>query len=320
MKRPPIPLPNFYPSDEAINSIPQIVECLVMGCVPDHPIIDKQMNIVAFGSCFADYVSRYLVNADYNVITKAGSNVAHIASMGDAFVNTFVILQQFEWAWMDKKPTVPLRYKGAWDLSEDIRIETKRLLDKTDVFILTLGLSEVWHGNEFRMATQIENTVNLCAIVRLIRRYRPDAIIVFTLSPVPLKMTFRSQSCLVANEASKASLRSAIDELMAGSDDKSLFYFPSYELVKNCFNHPYVRDRRHIYQHVVDFMMSVFDCYFCGGIPKQKLLERFNKARERDRKICSDIPQLSDIDDNMMIVAESDGRLDRSYRSVGAQH
>ena len=96
---------------------------------------------------------------------------------------------------------------------------TKKLFDETDVYILTLGLSEVWHDEQtggvfwrtipkdafdparhkFRVSTVDENRDNLAAIQALIRKHRPDAKIVLTLSPIPLAATFRNVSCVSAN-------------------------------------------------------------------------------------------------------------------------
>lgn len=118
------------------------------------------------------------------------------------------------------------------------------------MFIITFGLSEIWYDettgevfwravptenfdatrHKFRVATQAENLRTMQAIYSLIRKHRPDAPIVFTLSPVPLTATFRPISAVVASAASKASLRGALDEFFADSMAHGAFYFPSYEL------------------------------------------------------------------------------------------
>ena len=48
---------------------------------------------------------------------------------------------------------------------------------------------------------------------QMIRKNNKNASIIFTLSPVPLKATFRNMSCTVANSVSKAILRVALDEI-----------------------------------------------------------------------------------------------------------
>jgi hypothetical protein len=296
----------FHPNDTAFHG-KGIVGELVRGLVPAKPIINKKTSIVAFGSCFADNVSHYLHEAGYNVATKQDS-VAHISRFGDGIVNTFAVLQQFQWAWEKKRPTQELWHgydAKAHGYDEDIRVATRRMLDKTDVFIITLGLSEIWYDeptgevfwravpsdkfdakrHKFRVASQYENLQNLHLIVGRIRRYRPEAKIIFTLSPIPLTATFRPMSCIVASSASKANLRSALDEFMSLKIDDKVFYFPSYELVLNCFHNQFMEDRRHVHYHIIQFVMAVFERYFCGGPTDLQVYDKFVITRQLDKYI-----------------------------------
>ena len=76
--------------------------------------------------------------------------------------------------------------------------------------------------------------------------------------------TFRPISCLTASSVSKAILRVAVDQLMRENpDDRALFYFPSYEIVKDFFVDPYEEDNRHPTPEVVKFIMMTFERYFC---------------------------------------------------------
>lgn len=280
-------VPNFYPDDRSYFDIPPIIDYLVAGCIPPQPIISKTTRVITFGSCFADHITRHLQSKNFNVAT---------VQLGDQIVNTYAILAQFESAWLNKKPDI-----ATWH-EYDVPLNRK-LLNEADVFIMTLGLSEVWYDDptgevfwspvtqarfditrhKFRTVTHSENFNNLNEMVKLIRIHRPNATIIFTLSPIPLKATFKSQSCLVANEASKAKLRSALDELMDNwIADKNLFYLPSYELVKNCFNFQFMQDRRHIHQHVIDFVMVVFERYFCGSVTYFEVLAAFRRAQMLD--------------------------------------
>ena len=127
------------------------------------------------------------------------------------------------------------------------------MFEATRVFVITLGLAEVWYqrrraeggaeaggkaraGAEeeqeeqeeevlwravpsdrfdprrhgFRVSSVGENLRNLRAIVALIRAHVPAAVVVFTLSPVPLSATFRGVSCVTANAVSKSILRVAV--------------------------------------------------------------------------------------------------------------
>lgn len=301
---------NFLPSDVTYAREGVIGEYLVKGTVPPAPFIDEETNIVAFGSCFAGHISNFLKDRGYNIATKK-DGTAYISRMRDGIVNTFAIRQQFEWAWLNQSPQVDLWHGYdalALGYDEEVRLKTRELFDNADVFIITVGLSEVWYDeptgevfwravpeehfdasrHKFRNTTVEENRKNLEAIYALIREYRPDAHIVLTLSPIPLLATFRDLSCYAANSVSKSVLRVALDEMMRKlqSTDDRLFYFPSYEIVMNCFNHQFMEDRRHVHNHVLNFNMNVFLKYFCtSGMTESELYAQLCHAQKLDRRV-----------------------------------
>jgi len=301
---------NFLPSDQTYKSSEIIDKYLVKGTVPREPFIDVKTSIVAFGSCFANNISNFLQERGYNVSTRK-DDLAYISRMGAGMVNTFAIRQQFEWAWLNKSPQTQLWHGYdalALGYDEKVRLKTVKLLDKSDVFIITLGLAEVWYDepteevfwravpkahfdasrHKFRLSSVAENLKNLNAIYSLIREHRPDAKIVFTLSPIPLVATFRDISCEMANVTSKSILRVALDEFMRSINDANerVFYFPSYEIVLNAFNNQFMEDRRHIHKHVLDFNMKVFEKYFCKSrITNEELVSHLRKAQKLDRRV-----------------------------------
>lgn len=298
----------FYPGDEAFVRDDILTKYIVRGLMPETPMIAAETPIVAFGSCFAAHIGKYLRAIDYNVATRK-DDIAYVSKMGDGIVNTYAILQQFEWAWEGKMPQNALWHDyNAVELGYDDRVRkrTRRLFDGADVFILTLGLSEVWYDeptgevfwraipydkydpsrHKFRVTTHAENLHNLRRIHSLIRAHRPDAYIVTTLSPIALTATFRDIPSIAANAASKAILRSALDEFHAGAQDPRLFYFPSYEIALNCFTNPLMEDRKHVHKFVLDFNMKVFERYFCrSGLTDADLLVRFRDAQKLDRRV-----------------------------------
>jgi Flp pilus assembly protein TadD/predicted nucleic acid-binding Zn-ribbon protein len=301
---------NFYPKDDSLKDDRVISTHMVRGLTPQAPLFDERSWIVAFGSCFAAHVSDYLYELGYNVATKQGG-AAYVSRMGDGIVNSFAIRQQFEWAWNGKKPEVDLWHgydAKALGYDEDVRLATRQLFDQADAFIITLGLSEVWYDeptgevfwravpmeyfdptrHKFRVTSHAENLENLRAIHAMIREHRPDATIIFTLSPIPLTATFRPVPCIVADAVSKAVLRAALDEFYRGAQDEdaNLYYFPSYEIALRCFDHPYMEDRRHVHKHVLDLNMAVFERFYCRtGMTDQDLLERFRTAQALDEAI-----------------------------------
>lgn len=299
---------NFFPKDGSLATPSAIEEYFVKGWVPAAGFVAKDTPVVAFGSCFAANISKYLHARDYNVLTKKDER-SYVTTMGDGIVHTFAIRQQFEWAWLNKTPSVELwhGYKAEeFGYDEEARQATRDLFNAAEVFVITLGLSEIWYDeptgevfwravpahkidpsrHKFRVSTQAENKANLHEIRRLIRAHRPDAKILFSLSPIPLTATFRPVSCMTANSVSKAVLRSALDEFIREAQDENLFYFPSYEVVMHGFNNQWLADRKHVYTHVLDFNMKIFEYFFCApGIDRQELEDSFRKAQAIDARI-----------------------------------
>ena len=277
---------NFMPkSDVIVADDPTTEEHILYGWTPDKPFITKEHKVLAFGSCFADEVQNYLRKRQYNIppIDKCS-----VTKCGAGMVNTYTIRQQFEWAYDESSsenpddvwhfdPAIP----PAWQLKKDKQI-TRELFDTTDVFIITLGLSEVWyekatgyvfwkaisseifdeekHG--FRVTTVEENKQNLSRIIELIKKYNPKATIVLTVSPVGLKATFRPVSCITANCVSKSVLRVAIDELIRDGNQSNVFYWPSYEIITASHTHQFEADHRHPKRESVERIMRLFHKYF----------------------------------------------------------
>ncbi len=302
---------NFHPRDPSLLKSDFVTTHIAHGLMPAAPFLDKSSQIVAIGSCFAAHIANYLFERGFDVGTRR-PNAAYVTSVSDGMVNSYALLQQFEWAWTGRQPSQPLWYdRDARILAadEEIRLETKALFDTADCFILTFGLSEVWYDeptgevfwraipirlydptrHKFRVAGFEENLANMRRIHALIREHRPDARIVMTLSPIALQATFRPIPCIVANTESKAILRAALGEMMRTTQDERLFYFPSYEVVQECFTAPFLNDRVHVHNHVLDFNMGVFERYFClTGMTDADLRVRWEVARELDRRVAAE--------------------------------
>lgn len=277
---------NKTPKLDQLFSVQGMRDYVLHGFLPEEPPIDEATQITAFGSCFASNISGYLARRNFAVAGREGDdNNAYVIRCGEGMVNTFVIRQQFEWAWENRTFEGELwhGYKAeAYGYDEEVRKTTKAIFDRTDVFILTLGLSEVWYdeptGNvfwrtipkdvydperhRFRVASVSENKDNIAAICALIRKHRPEAKIVLTLSPIPLIATFRDQSCLASNEVSKATLRVALDEFLR-ENPGAAYYWPSYEIVRQVFDGGLKEDMRHPDPTIINFIMSLFELTWC---------------------------------------------------------
>jgi len=280
---------NFYPNIANMRAPGAVEDFILEGWLPSEPFIAPETKITAFGSCFAEHISNYLNQRNYTILTKSDAN-AHVVDMAEAMVHSYAIRQQFDWAFRGITPTTSVWHgyeAEEYDHDEATRLTTLDLFEQTDVFILTFGLSEVWYDeptgevfwravpaevfdpdrHKFRVTTVAENVGNMRAVYDTIREFRPDARIIFTLSPIPLLATFRPVSCIGANAASKAILRSAIDEVHRDvAHEGKLFYWPSYEILEQAFGPGrYEPDRRHIKGALLDYVMALFETHYCVG-------------------------------------------------------
>ncbi|MGR3661164.1 MAG: GSCFA domain-containing protein [Paracoccaceae bacterium] len=280
---------NFNPSKANMVSEQSVYNNVLKGWLPKKANITPETQITAFGSCFADNISHWLAKRNYRILTHDQEKKdTYVIRMSEGMVNSFVIRQQFEWVW-DELTFDQALWHGydaeEFGYGEETKAQQREIFDSTDVFILTFGLSEVWYDHttgdvfsrtipkdqydperhRFRVSTVDENRENMEVIYNLIRKNRPDAKIIFTLSPIPLTATFRDNSCITSNSVSKSILRVAIDEIvLAHKDEGVLFYWPAYEIVTDVFHQPYKDDRRHVERAVLDYIMTEFELRWCN--------------------------------------------------------
>jgi hypothetical protein len=309
---------NFNPRLRNLVGADSIVRHVIGSWAPQEPLIGPQTRICAFGSCFAANISNWLAKRNFNVLTQQGeSKQAYVIRFGEGLVNSYSLLQQFEWAFENKKNEVSLWHGYSaeeYGYNDDVRLETLELFESADIFILTLGLSEVWYDeltggvfwravpsdkfdagrHKFRVTTVEENRANIREIYRLIRKHRPSAKIIFTMSPIPLVATFRPVPCITANSASKAILRAALDEFIREVIDEGVaYYWPSYEIVLDVFSNRWKEDRRHVRDEILDFIMTAFEHVWChGSTPRYTLAEAWIRARAVDGSLPETLPEL----------------------------
>ena len=279
---------NFLPSKKFFSDDNFIKEYILNGFIPKQPLINKKDKIIAFGSCFAYHVSDFLSKKGYTVFNKKVSPGSHIIRYGEGMANSFTVLEQLEWIFENKKIE-----ENTWhftpdenaEINDKIRIDAFKILSQINLFVITLGLSEVWYNkiteqvywkaipankfndniHGFKLSTVEENTNNINKIYKIINKHCPSAKLVFTLSPIPLIATFRAQSCITANSVSKSILRISIDNILTKYKNKdNIFYYPSYEITKDFFIDPYHEDNRHLKPNYTKILMEYFEKYFCN--------------------------------------------------------
>lgn len=281
---------NFLPAKKVMRDAEDgLAKFVLQGWMPDTPFIRRDQLITSFGSCFATHVTTFLDKQGFNVSLKdAKVENSYVIRFGEGLANTFAVRQQLEWGFGEQDFDDALWFGAQKEIAApdpEVRRQTADLLSRTEVFIITLGVSEVWFDKQsgevawraipeqlfdenrhgFRVSTVEENRDNLGAIRDIILRHRPDAKIIFTLSPVPLMATFRDVSCISASSVSKAILRVAIDEFLRALPDEQddTYYFPSYEAIMHFFREPFMEDNRHPKQKYVQKVLYHFLRFFC---------------------------------------------------------
>jgi hypothetical protein len=147
------------------------------------------------------------------------------------------------------------------------------------VVIVTLGMTEAWfhkpsgfYANrltsklmarrpddfDLRLIDHDQTVQALEDIWALLRRVCATGVqLVVTVSPVPLDTTFTDQDIVVANAASKATLRAAAAAFCDGRDGVS--YFPSYELaMMSKARRTWRADRIHVHPALVAHIVERF--------------------------------------------------------------
>lgn len=149
-----------------------------------------------------------------------------------------------------------------------------------DLVIITFGMTETWFDQEtnlalaevpsprlikeyperfvYRSLSHQQCLDSLKSTYAILKEFgQPNLKIVVTLSPVPLERTFSGQDIIVANTMSKSTLRSAIGELVA--ETENVDYFPSYEAAMlSDPNIVWMGDRRNVTDFIVTKIVSEF--------------------------------------------------------------
>ena len=281
-------------------------------------IIDRSTPIASMGSCFAREIRRKLLYFDFNYITEESHHPAavHASAAWERTYNTFSMRQIFEYTFEKWSPELrwwvspqsgkvqdPYRriilYESVDAAEADFqrhRQHSRRALEKAEVLIITLGLTEIWEDRQdgsviclpsgpyvkeggdmdryrFRVSRYEENLQNLERIHAIMARANPNCRIIITVSPVHLWATFRGDLDVISASCnSKSTLRAAADEFVTRHDN--VFYFPSFEMATiymPIMGQSWLTEGRenfHVNKRTVRFVMRQFFRIFA---PEEKL-------------------------------------------------
>ena len=269
---------DFYPHELELfeaDLAAFVREYVLPGHVPSEKPLARTDRIVTLGSCFANNLRLFL-----DRIGSASDNFW----IPDALTTTHAMLEFISWCVTGQASPGGFQYRVNELESAADRDEILEHLRGTAAYVLTFGLAELWEDRDtgqvfwrgipkvafnedrhrFRVTSPEENTSNIVRIIELIRNVSPEAPIVLTLSPVPLKATFRDISCLTADCVSKATLRVALDRVMA-ERHPNVYYWPSFEIVRWIGAHRSrpafgvgARDARHVDESLIALIVDLF--------------------------------------------------------------
>ena len=272
--------------------------------------------IASMGSCFAREIKRRLIQRDYNYITEETNHPAslHASAAWERVYSTHCMRQIFEYTFEDWQPDLrwwqapqskkiqdPYRrvvlYETLKEAEADFaqhRNHSRTALQKAEVLILTLGLTEIWQDTidgsviclpagpyvreggdmsryRFRVSRYEENLSNLERIYEIMAANNPDCKILITVSPVNLWATFRQDIDVISASCnSKATLRAAADEFTVRHEN--VYYFPAFEMatiyqpLSGLTYFSEGRENFHVNKPTVKFIMRHFFKHY--GSPK----------------------------------------------------
>jgi hypothetical protein len=301
--------------------------------------IARDTKIATAGSCFAQNISAALRRVGFNYfVTESGAGMppeeaqrrmfsTYSARYGNVYTarqllqlcqRAFGLFRTVDTAWQraDGKYVDafrPLVDPSGYDTAQIVELQmlwhlskVRELLEKMDVMIFTLGLTEAWRSKldgavfplapgvaggivdysryEFVNFRMLEVAEDLEQFLALLREINPRARLIFTVSPVPLLATYEPKHALVATTYSKSVLRAAIDEVC--SRHEHCDYFPSYEIVTGNYSRGryFEGDLRSVTPEGVRHVMRLFLKHYAGESVTEfvdpELLKEFAEVRE----------------------------------------
>ncbi len=235
------------------------------------------------GSCFAQHFARELVNmggkhhvaepahpllsddekSGYGLFSARYGNVYTARQLRELLEQAFGIrepvidfAQDKKGKWFDLlRPRVSKHGFSSYEEALRDRLyhlkKVKEMFSNIDVFVFTLGLTELWHNTKLDCAYPIcpgtaagefnpdihqfhnqsfsEVHQDLADSLRLILENAPKTKILLTVSPVMLVATAEERGALQSSIASKSILRAVADQCCREFD--AVDYFPSFEII-----------------------------------------------------------------------------------------
>ncbi len=268
-----------------------------------HKFIDRTVPIGSAGSCFAVRIAEMLQKQKFNyVVTEPDLNkttnshnssarwgiIFNVPSFRQLVERAFGLRKMPRLLWINEVEgkrvlwdsfREDVVFNSVEEYERDIEIHTaaaRAAFLKAKVFVMTLGMNEVWYLKgenvalarapwgiasslvEGRILTVEENVYELQRMLDIWRSYNPELKIIVSTSPVPLHATFRGSDyhVVTANAHSKSTLRLAAQAF--ADRNRDVFYFPAYETVIYGTKNAWEEDQRHVSNEAVRNVMALF--------------------------------------------------------------
>lgn len=325
--------------------------------------------MISAGSCFAQHVGSWLVHNGYtwlpsplvpdgtafsfalgNIYTPAALVQWLRAALGETSLAGTTHVENGRHLDLLRPAVFPAGFEDAAALEDARRAALSEMLtriERSDVFIFTLGLTEAWLDDQDLVYPVCPGTVagrydpmrhrfknfdypeileGMLQARALLHRINPNLKIILTVSPVPLTATASREQVLVATTYSKSVLRAVAGHLCATEDD--IDYFPSYELI----NAPGERERffadnyRDVTRVGVDYILAHFSAALQGSPVSP--VERTDTTRfEANDGFCDEsrldgAPRSNDVSTaGVLLLGDSHmGNLSEAFDALGIAH
>jgi len=268
-------------------------------------LLDKSTPIGSAGSCFAIEIANYMQTNGFNyivkednksILTNTHSSCARYGTIFNASAFRQLIevvfynkqLPNYVWRKLNNEGRIvyndPFREEIEFDTIDQYFTSKQQTIDaakkafsETKIFIITLGLNEVWKFKSdhsvcsrnpwntspsyvYKQILSVENNVDeLQKMLDLWRQYNPEIQFIISVSPVPMIRTFQGEKMhiMTANMMSKATLLLAANEF--ANNNTGVYYFPSFEKIMYGIEKPFMEDFRHINKSAVNTIMKMFE-------------------------------------------------------------
>jgi len=285
--------------------------------------VDPQTRIATAGSCFAQHIARNLVRHgfryhvtepahpllskrqaeqyNYGTFSARYGNIYTSRQLLQLFLRAYGDFDPVDDCWFDSEPACwidpfrPSIQPDGFSSREELLLDRQQhfaavrsLFESLDVFVFTLGLTELWShrqdgaayplcpgvaGGQYDPALHAFENLTVDQVVTDMREFlvrlrgvNPASQVILTVSPVPLIATATQAHVLSATTYSKSVLRVAAATLV--DSVAGVHYFPSYEIITSNASRGryYAADCRDVTEEGVAHVMRLFFKHVAGGV------------------------------------------------------